>query len=172
MRTLLAISVFWAAAVPFLLCTLVSAGERPKKIVAVEGITEYQLENGLRLLLYPDSSRPKVTVNMTVLVGSRHEVRRDRHGPSAGAPALQRHANTPQHSQGASGSWRPVQRQHLDGPDELFETVPASDENLEFFIRMEADRLVNSYVKKEDLDSEMTVARNEFERERIHRRAC
>src|SRR5881394_1084818 len=45
----------------------------PAKIVTVEGITEYHLENGLRLLLYPDNSRPKVTVNMTVLVGSRHE---------------------------------------------------------------------------------------------------
>src|SRR5688572_26451386 len=45
----------------------------PKKLASVEGITEYQLDNGLRLLLYPDHSRPKVTVNMTVLVGSRHE---------------------------------------------------------------------------------------------------
>jgi zinc protease len=45
-----------------------------------------------------------------------------------------------------------------------FETMPASDENLEFGIRLEADRLVNSYVKREDLVSEMTVVRNEFER--------
>src|SRR4029079_16838954 len=45
----------------------------PVKIATVEGITEYQLDNGLRLLLFPDSSRPTVTVNMTVLVGSRHE---------------------------------------------------------------------------------------------------
>src|SRR5712691_11487631 len=44
-----------------------------------------------------------------------------------------------------------------------FETLPASDENLEFAIRLEADRLVNSYVKHEDLISEMTVVRNEFE---------
>ena len=29
---------------------------------------------------------------------------------------------------------------------------------------MEADRLVNSFVKREDLVSEMTVVRNEFER--------
>src|SRR5437588_11656111 len=45
----------------------------PRKVATVEGITEYHLENGLRLLLYPDNSRSKVTVNMTVLVGSRHE---------------------------------------------------------------------------------------------------
>ena len=58
--------------------TLISAASHamaatpPKKIATVEGITEYQFDNGLRLLLYPDQSRPKVTVNMTVLVGSRH----------------------------------------------------------------------------------------------------
>src|SRR4029079_16828296 len=45
-----------------------------------------------------------------------------------------------------------------------FETMPASDENLEFGIALESDRLVNSYVKGEDLKSEMTVVRNEFER--------
>src|SRR5262245_6944290 len=52
----------WAADVP-----------APKKIATVEGITEYQFDNGLRVLLFPDSSQSKVTVNMTVLVGSRQE---------------------------------------------------------------------------------------------------
>src|SRR5882724_9701165 len=45
-----------------------------------------------------------------------------------------------------------------------FETLAATDENLEFAIDLEADRMVNSYIKLEDLDSEMTVVRNEFER--------
>src|SRR5262249_25475213 len=45
-----------------------------------------------------------------------------------------------------------------------FATMPATDANLEFGIRLEADRLVHSYVKREDLASEMTVVRNEFER--------
>src|SRR6478736_4678050 len=45
-----------------------------------------------------------------------------------------------------------------------FETMPATDENLEFGIALECDRLVNSFVKREDLVSEMTVVRNEFER--------
>src|SRR5205807_2943281 len=40
----------------------------------------------------------------------------------------------------------------------------ATDANLEFAIHLEADRLVNSYVKREDLMSEFTVVRNEFER--------
>src|SRR5580704_5814000 len=56
------------AAIPF----SVSA-EAPKKVASVEGITEYQFDNGLRALLFPDQSQSKVTVNMTVLVGSRQE---------------------------------------------------------------------------------------------------
>jgi zinc protease len=165
MRTLLAISVLWAAAVPFLLCTVASASEGPKRMVTVEGITEYQLENGLRLLLYPDSSRPKVTVNMTVLVGSRHEG----YGETGMAHLLEHlvFKGTPTHPDIPK-----VLREHgaqFNGTTSAdrtnyFETVPASDENLDFFIRMEADRLVNSYIRKEDLDSEMTVVRNEFER--------
>src|SRR5579862_6437073 len=37
------------------------------------GITEYTFANGLRVLLYPDAAQPKITVNVTYLVGSRHE---------------------------------------------------------------------------------------------------
>ncbi|RZK14181.1 MAG: insulinase family protein, partial [Hymenobacter sp.] len=40
---------------------------------SVEGITEYRLPNGLRVLLFPDQSKPTATVNITYLVGSRHE---------------------------------------------------------------------------------------------------
>ena len=49
------------------------AADTPKKVASVEGLTEYQLDNGLRVLLFPDSSQSKVTVKMTVLVGSRQE---------------------------------------------------------------------------------------------------
>src|SRR3954452_10997215 len=45
----------------------------PKKIHTIEGITEYRLDNGLQILLFPDPSAARVTVNLTVLVGSRHE---------------------------------------------------------------------------------------------------
>src|SRR5262249_55248072 len=44
-----------------------------------------------------------------------------------------------------------------------YETMPATDRNLEFGIHFEADRLVNSFIKREDLAKEMTVVRNEFE---------
>ena len=144
---------------------LALAAEGPLKVAAVEGITEYRLDNGLRVLLYPDASKPKVTVNLTVFVGSRHEG----YGETGMAHLLEHMVfkGTPDHpripkalkDRGADfngTTW--VDRTNY------FETLPASDENLEFGIRLEADRLVNSYVKQEDLLSEMTVVRNEFER--------
>ena len=44
-----------------------------------------------------------------------------------------------------------------------FETLPASEENLKWMLDFEADRMVNSFIAQKDLDSEMTVVRNEFE---------
>jgi zinc protease len=141
-----------------------AAEAAPQKVTTVEGITEYRLDNGLRVVLFPDDSRPVVTVNMTVLVGSRHEG----YGETGMAHLLEHmlfkgtpeHPNVPKalrdHGASFNGTtW--VDRTNY------FETMPATDENLEFGIRLEADRLVNSYVKREDLLSEMTVVRNEFE---------
>src|SRR6266480_2938725 len=141
------------------------AAEMPKKIASVEGITEYQLENGLRVLLFPDSSQSKVTVNMTVLVGSRQEG----YGETGMAHLLEhmvfkgtpRHPKVPkalqEHGASFNGSTSSDRVNY-------FETLAAMDENLEFALELEADRMVNSNIKKEDLDSEMTVVRNEFER--------
>jgi zinc protease len=44
-----------------------------------------------------------------------------------------------------------------------FETFRATDENLKWALDLESDRMVNSFIAKKDLDSEMTVVRNEFE---------
>jgi zinc protease len=44
-----------------------------KEVTSIENITEYKMDNGLKILLYPDPSTSKVTVNATVFVGSRHE---------------------------------------------------------------------------------------------------
>ena len=53
----------------------VAPAAEPKKVTSVEGITEYRLDNGLRVLLFPDASVQTFTVNVTYLVGSRHEGR-------------------------------------------------------------------------------------------------
>src|SRR5690606_14236548 len=44
-----------------------------------------------------------------------------------------------------------------------FETFDASDENLAWAVELEADRMVHASIAQADLDSEMTVVRNEFE---------
>ena len=43
------------------------------RVTSVEGVTEYQLPNGLHILLFPDSSKGTITINVTYLVGSRNE---------------------------------------------------------------------------------------------------
>lgn len=135
------------------------------KLLEIEGISEYRLPNGTKVLLFPDDSKDVVTVNMTVFVGSRHEGYGE-----AGMAHLLEHMlfkGTPDHpsipkvltERGANfngTTW--VDRTNY------YETLPATDDNLEFAIRLEADRLVNSLIRGEDLASEMTVVRNEFER--------
>jgi len=141
------------------------ADAAPRKTASVEGITEYQFDNGLRALLYPDNSQSKVTVNMTVLVGSRQEG----YGETGMAHLLEHMVfkGTPQHPKIPK-----VLQEHgaqfngstSDDRVNYFETLAATDDNLEFALDLEADRLVNSFIKAEDLESEMTVVRNEFER--------
>ncbi len=45
----------------------------PVKVTTVEGITEYRLANGLKVLMFPDPSKQTITVNITYMVGSKHE---------------------------------------------------------------------------------------------------
>jgi zinc protease len=129
-----------------------------------EGIDEYRLDNGLQVLLFPDAGQSTTTVNITYLVGSA----RERYGETGMAHLLEHLM--------FKGSTH-----HPDVPDELtthgsrpngttwydrtnyFETFSATDENLEWAIDLEADRMVNSFLDPADLESEMTVVRNEFE---------
>ena len=136
----------------------------PVKVTTVEGITEYQLANGLRVLLFPDLTKETITVNITYLVGSKHE----NYGETGMAHLLEhlvfkgtpRHPNIPQEltERGA----RPNGTTWTDRTN-YFETFRATEDNLRWALDLESDRMVNSFIAKEDLDSEMTVVRNEFE---------
>ena len=165
MRQLLVLGWIFVGGLAVAAETAERAGGETVKVASIEGVTEYRLANGARVLLFPEASRPTVTVNMTVLVGSRHEG----YGESGMAHLLEHMVfkGTPTHPQvpkalrdhGASFNGTT----NIDRTN-YFETMPATDENLEFGIALESDRLVNSFVKGEDLLSEMTVVRNEFER--------
>ena len=131
---------------------------------SVEGITEYELKNGLKVLLFPDNSSQTITVNITYKVGSRHEG----YGEKGMAHLLEHlvFKGTPNHpdipKELSSHGARPNGTTWYDRTN-YFETFNATDENLEWALDLEADRMVNSYIAKKDLESEFSVVRNEFE---------
>ena len=122
------------------------------KTTSVEGITEYQMENGLKVLLFPDNSAQTITVNITYLVGSRHEG----YGEKGMAHLLEHMVfkGTPNHpdipKELSSHGARPNGTTWYDRTN-YFETFNATDENLEWALDLEADRMVNSYIAKKDL---------------------
>jgi len=143
-----------------------NAGSSLVKGVSVEGITEYRLPNGLRVLLFPDKSKPQTTVNVTYLVGSRHEG----YGETGMAHLLEHmlFKGTPKHR-------HPTDEitQHgatFDATTSFdrtnyFETFTAADSSLGWALDLEADRMTNSFIARDDLDKEMPVVRNEFEKD-------
>ena len=135
-----------------------------QKVTSVEGITEYAYPNGLHVLLFPDASKPKVTVNISYLVGSRHEG----YGETGMAHLIE-HMLFLRTKDG-----RDVKKDLTDhganwngttsfDRTNYFETVTAGDTNLRWALGLEAERMVNMRMEKQLLDSEMTVVRNEFE---------
>src|ERR671936_1834438 len=145
----------WITVLVCLLLSVASGYAQVEKITSVEGITEYRLQsNGLRILLFPDLSKPTITVNITYLVGSKHE----NYGETGMAHLLEhmlfkgttKHPNVPKELQD-HGS-RPNGTTWFDRTN-YFETFQASDTNLEWAIDLEADRMVNSLVAKKALHS-------------------
>jgi len=138
---------------------------RLTKVTSVEGITEYRLDNGLRVLIFPDQSKPTVLVNITYLVGSRLEG----YGETGMAHLLEHllFKGTPSRPD----VWKLLQDHgaNFNGTTawdrtNYFEELPASSENLDFALALEADRMVNSKIAAEDLAKEFSVVRNEFEK--------
>jgi zinc protease len=142
----------------------------PVKVTTVEGITEYRLANGLRVLLFPDASKPTITTNITYLVGSRHE----NYGETGMAHLLEhmvfkgtpKHPNVPQLLNELGGDFNGTT--WLDRTN-YYISFPATEENLAKALNLEADRMQNSHFNAETLwgkdgkSGEMTVVRNEFE---------
>ena len=131
---------------------------------SVEGITEYKLPNGLKVLLFPDASKPTVTVNITYLVGSRHE----NYGETGMAHLLEHmmFKGSPKNKaipQQFSARGMEFNGTTAEDRTNYYEVFQAKDDNLKWALEMEADRMTHSYVARKDLDSEMTVVRNEYE---------
>jgi zinc protease len=136
-----------------------------QKKASMGGITEYDFPNGLKVLLYPDAANPQITVNVTYLVGSRHEG----YGETGMAHLLE-HLDFIETTNGRqikneitahATNWNGTTSYDRTN---YYETIPATDENLKWALGLEADRMANVKFTQQILDTEMTVVRNEFER--------
>lgn len=135
-----------------------------ERVTSVEGIDEYRLANGLQLLLVPDDSKPTTTVNLTYRVGSRHE----NYGETGMAHLLEHllFKGTPKHPK----VWAEFTQRGLDANGSTWldrtnytASFSANSDNLRWYLGWQADAMVNSFIARKDLDSEMTVVRNEME---------
>ncbi len=134
------------------------------RVTAVEGISEYRLDNGLQVLLFRDPSKATITVNMTYLVGSVDES----YGETGMAHLLEHmlfKGSTKFPDILAAIRSRGAQFNGTTSWDRTnyFETFEANEANLEWALDLESDRMINAFVAEKDLDTEMTVVRNEFE---------
>lgn len=137
----------------------------PSPVASVEGITEYRLDNGLRVLLFPDASKSTITVNITYLVGSRHEG-----AGETGMAHLLEHLlfkgtpSTPKVDEAFNRRGADYNASTSYDRTNYYETLPATGDNLEWALRFEAERMLSARLTAQDLASEMTVVRNELER--------
>jgi zinc protease len=134
------------------------------RVQSVEGINEYRLSNGLQVLLIPDDSKPTTTVNLTYHVGSRHE----NYGETGMAHLLEHllFKGSPNHPK----VWAEFTRRGLAANGSTWfdrtnytASFSANDDNLRWYLGWQADSMTHSYIARRDLDTEMTVVRNEME---------
>ena len=116
------------------------------------------------MLLFPDASKPTTTVNVTYQVGSAYE----NYGETGMAHLLEHLVFKGTPTRGNIMTELGKRGMNFNGTTgwdrtNYFESFTASSDNLDWALAMEADRMVNSFIRRSDLDSEMTVVRNEFE---------
>jgi zinc protease len=153
-----------AATLLFIWMFAALAAELPQRVVSIEGVTEYRLPNGLKVLTIPDPGADTITVHIVYLVGSRHEG----YGEKGMAHLLEHmlfkgSKNFPDIKSELTRRGARWNGTTSNDRTNYFETFSATPENLDWTLAMEADRMISSRVSREDLDSEMTVVRNEFE---------
>ncbi|MCA1631693.1 MAG: insulinase family protein [Acidobacteria bacterium] len=145
-----------------------ASGSGAAFVAAGDRIREFLLANGLKVLLVANRVAPVATVCVLYRVGSRNEA-----VGHTGATHLLEHMmfkGTPEFNKGKNTQIAAtLQKIGADfnattwyDRTNYFETVPS--DRLELALRLEADRMRNSFIAEEDRQSEMTVVRNELER--------
>ena len=138
-------------------------------VQTLDGIQEYRLvHNGLRILLMPDDGLPVATVMVTYEVGSRNEVTGTtgathilEHMMFKGTERFNSSDDSDYFSQMERIGARSNATTYFDRTN-YYATLPS--EYVSLAIELEADRMRNLLIREEDLNSEMTVVRNEYER--------
>src|SRR5918993_3244615 len=132
------------------------------------GVREYRLANGLKVLLVENRVAPVATVCVLYRVGSRNEAVGHtgathllEHMMFKGTPEFNKERNT-QIAATLQKIGADFNATTWYDRTNYFETVPS--DKLELAVRLEADRMRNSFIADADRQSEMTVVRNELER--------
>jgi zinc protease len=149
----------------------VDRGQLPRGIKFIteeDGIEEYVLDNGMKVLLVENRVAPVATFLVLYRVGSRNEAVGHtgsthllEHMLFKGTPTFNKDKNT-QIAATLQKIGADFNATTWYDRTNYFETVPS--DQLELAIRLEADRMRNSFIADEDRQSEMTVVRNELER--------
>ncbi|HEX8177987.1 MAG TPA: pitrilysin family protein [Pyrinomonadaceae bacterium] len=133
-----------------------------------DGIREYRLPNGLKVLLCENRVAPVVTFLVLYKVGSRNEAvgytgatHLLEHMLFKGTPTFNKDRNT-QIAATLQKIGADFNATTWYDRTNYFETVPS--DQLALAIQLEADRMRNSFIADADRQSEMTVVRNELER--------
>ncbi len=133
-----------------------------------EGIREYRLANNLKALLVENRVAPVATVCVLYKVGSRNEAvgytgstHLLEHMMFKGTPTFNKDRNT-QIAATLQKIGADFNATTWYDRTNYFETVPS--DKVELALRLEADRMRNSFIADADRQSEMTVVRNELER--------
>lgn len=139
------------------------------KVKELEGVEEYLYgPNGLQILLIQDNAAPVVTVQMVYKVGSKNEV-----PGNTGSTHLLEHLmfkGTEKYNKKNGNSidaeltriGAQMNATTWNDRTNYYETIPS--DKIELALDIEADRMRNLLLLKEDKEAEMTVVRNEFER--------
>lgn len=138
--------------------------EKPVYVKQVEGIKEYKLSNGLKVLLIPDATQSNLIVNIVYNVGSKHEG----YGEKGMAHLLEHMLFKSTKNLGDIKKMLSDKGGNANGTTyydrtNYYEVFPSTAENLSWAIEMEADRMINATILQSDLDKEFSVVRNEFE---------
>ncbi|PUB25033.1 putative Zn-dependent peptidase, partial [Elizabethkingia sp. YR214] len=144
--------------------TYAQAQQIPKFATNIEGVKQYTMNNGMKVLLIPDASQSNVIVNIVYNVGSKNEG----YGEKGMAHLLEHMLFKSTKKLGDIKKMLSDKGGDANGTTwydrtNYYEVFPSNEENLRWALEMEADRMINATILQSDLDKEFSVVRNEFE---------